>query len=373
MPQPLISHGFEDWLFDQLYLAYLDARRHKRHSKDEHNFEVNDVANIMQLRDDILTHQYKPSRGVAFIVNDPVQREIFAAPFRDRIVHHFLFNMVASWWDQRFIFDSYSCRPGKGTLFGVQRLQRHIRSVTQGGTHKAYVIKGDLQGYFMSLSRKRVYERVAWGLEQQFPDPKLAWKKDLIDYLWREIIFDDPAMNVRIRGSEKDWDGLPKNKSLFNQPPGQGIVIGNLSSQLISNIYLDQLDRFVTFDLGYKHYGRYVDDFYYLVPIEDLSRALKDLWRIKEYLLSLQLTLHPKKIYIQNVDHGVSFLGHIVYPHAIYSSARLKCNFRRALVDIISDQRSPQSFASYLGYFKHTKSKKFLCESIEEIGGRYQF
>ena len=118
--------AIDEWLFRQLHRAYLDARKNKRHTADEQRFEANDIENLIRLKDDIICHRYKPSRGVAFIVFDPVQREIFAAPFRDRVVHHFLYNLVAEWWDRRFIYDSYSCRVGKGSLLGARRLQKRI-------------------------------------------------------------------------------------------------------------------------------------------------------------------------------------------------------------------------------------------------------
>lgn len=282
-----------EWLLNELFVAYLAARQHKRSTKDEHIFELNAMQNLVMLRDDIMARRYKPSRGVAFIISKPVIREIFAAPFRDRVVHHFLYNQVAEWWDKRFIYDSYSCRVGKGTLFGIQRLQKHMRQVTQMGTREAYVIKLDLQGYFMSLPRQGIYDRVCWGLERQY-DKEHKWLKWLVQYLWHEVIFDDPIKGVRIRGSVHDWDVLPDNKSLFCQPPGKGIVIGNLSSQLISNIYLDQLDRYVKYELGYKHYGRYVDDFYMIVLKEDLAQAMRDVVKINDFLHGLELTLHPK-------------------------------------------------------------------------------
>ena len=363
----------EDWLFDQLFIAYIEARKHKRHTRDEHAFEMNDIENIMLLRDDILNHNYKPSRGVAFIIHDPVQREIFAAPFRDRLVHHFLYNMVAEWWDRRFIYDSYSCRKGKGTLMGVKRMQQHMRQVTETGKYEAYAIKMDLQGYFMSLPRKLIYERVCWGLERQFVDPKMAWLKDLLSYLWQEIIFDDPIRNVKIRGTDKDWDGLPSNKSLFCQPPGQGIVIGNLSSQLISNIYLDQLDRYMRFELGYKHYGRYVDDFYYIVRKEDLPKALEDVLRIKDFLINIKLTLHPKKQYIQNVQRGVPFLGCIVYPNAIHPGKRMKGHFYDAMMRYAMGDNELESITSYLGYLKHVRGKKLAGKIFELAGSEYNY
>ncbi|MBR1802012.1 RNA-directed DNA polymerase [Candidatus Saccharibacteria bacterium] len=361
-----------EWLLHELYIAYLEARKNKRGTSDEHTFELNAMQNLVMLRDDIINHRYKPGRGIAFIIYDPVMREIFAAPFRDRVVHHFLYNQNAKWWDERFIYDSYSCRVGKGTLFGVKRMQKHVRQVSRNGTRKAYVLKFDIQGYFMSLSRKRIFERVCWGLERQY-DAKHEWLKNLVRGLWAEVIFDDPTKGVRIRGSMKEWDGLPDNKSLFCQPPGQGIVIGNLSSQLVSNIYLDQLDRFVTFELGWKHYGRYVDDFYLVVTEEEFKRALSDVPKISEFLISIGLTLHPRKRYIQEVSHGTPFLGMVVYPYMIVPGRRFKNNFHHAAMEYTMGFLDDDSMISYLGYMKNVNGKKICKKMFDLAGFEYRF
>lgn len=356
-----------EWLLEKLYFAYLEARKNKRSTTDEHRFELNAMENIVILRDDILNRRYKPTRGIAFITHDPVTREIFAAPFRDRIVHHFLFNMVAEWWDKRFIYDSYSCRKEKGTLFAIKRLQHHINSVSRNGTRKAYVIKLDIQGYFMSLPRKKIYERISWGIDLQYVGEEREWLRKLLKYLWREIVFDDPTFKVKRKGSIHEWDDL------FCQPPGQGIVIGNLSSQLISNIYLDQLDRYVTMTLGYKHYGRYVDDFYVVVSAEELKKALKDIEKISEFLKGIGLVLHPKKRYIQEVKHGTAFMGAIVYPYAIIPGKRIKNRSYKALWKYQIGFGSEESVVSYLGHLKHMKHKKFLRKAFEAFGDEYRF
>ena len=128
----LSSGEVEQWLEEQLLVAYFDARKGKRCTEDEHKFEVNYLDNLMILKDDILNRCYHPSPGTAFVVDRPVKREIFAAPFRDRVVHHFLYNMVADWWDRRMYYASASCRVNKGTLFAVRQLERQVKSITQG-------------------------------------------------------------------------------------------------------------------------------------------------------------------------------------------------------------------------------------------------
>ncbi len=366
-----LDYNFNEWLLHKLEEAFFEARKGKRRTKDEYRFEAYWLDNLINLRDDIIYRRYKPSRGIAFITHRPVIREIFAAPFRDRIIHHFLFNMCADWWDRRFIYDSYSCRKGKGTLFGIQRLEHHIRSVSQNYKKPAYVIKLDIQGYFMSLPRIELYKKIKWGLEQQYAGD--APRRDLLLYLWREIIFDDPIKDVKRRGSPKAWDKLPKNKSLFWQPPGQGIVIGNLSSQLLSNIYLDQLDRYVKYELGYKHYGRYVDDFYIVVGQGEFEQAKRDIEKIRKFLKGIKLTLHPKKVYIQEVKKGVGFLGVVIYPYHTVMGKRFKDHFYEASAKVGMGKNDIESVVSYLGHSKHFAAKKLASRVFERMGWRYEF
>lgn len=362
----MIEGNLKDWLDAELYRAYLDARKSKRRTSDEHRFELNVFSNLRQLREDIISRYYAPGRSIAFIIHDPVMREIFAAPFRDRVVHHFLFNMVYDWWDKRLIYDSYSCRKGKGTLFGIKRLQAQMRQASRNYTQETMVVKLDLQGYFMSLPRRKVYERIRWGLERQFANDERLMQ--LLDFLWRQVIFDDPTRGARIKGRRSDWVGLPDSKSLFKQPIGQGIVIGNLSSQLISNIYLDQLDRYVRYELGYKHYGRYVDDFYILVAANQMERMREDIERIRSYLFSIGLVLHPKKRYIQNIRKGVEFLGVVVYPHCLAPSVRLRRGLRQAVELYLRGEGDEEKLISYLGHLRHYNSDKVIAKSLAVLG-----
>lgn len=379
-----MSENFSQYLYQELSNAYETARLGKRRTVDEHKFEINDVASILELRRQLLTYSYKPSSGVTFIIHDPVTREIVAAPFSDRIVHHFLFNHCADWWDRRFLPDSYSCRKGKGTLYGQQRLARHIQIASENYTRPVKVMKLDIQGYFMSLNRKRLYRRVRWGLERQFNDPvrddnfncirclpcdrqKLF---NLLDFTWRQVIFDEPMENIKIRGRSSDWDTLPANKSLFRQPPGQGIVIGNLTSQLLSNIYLDQLDRFIFFDLGYEHYGRYVDDFYIVIPEDRSDQLLRDVGLIECFLKEkLGLVLHPKKRYFQDARKGVPFVGAIVYPRHIIPSHRFCRNFRRAAYKLATTgEGGIEGLVARMGSVSHINHRKYFRQIFDELG-----
>ena len=371
--------GFDKWLLLALTKAFTAARKGKLGTYDEHSFELHWMQNLVYLRDSILERTYEPSASVAFVIFDPMVREIFAAPFRDRIVHHFLYEMQAGWWDRRFIKNSYSCREGKGTLYGIKQAQRMMWRVTQNGTKKAYIVKLDIKGYFMHLQRQKLYDRVKWGLDRQFADVmsneygrKLYY---LCDFLWQQVLFDDPIKKTWRRGPLANWNAniLPPEKSLYCQPPEQGIVIGNLTSQLVSNIFLDLLDRFVTVELGYKWYGRYVDDFFIMVPKEDLARLKGDVVKIEVFLREkLGLVLHPKKRYCQSVYKGMSFLGARIYPCCLYPSDRLQKNFLVAAYDVTHGFREIESIVSYLGLMKHLNSQDFNFRVFEKVGWRYR-
>ena len=355
-----------------LYESFLMARRGKLNTNNEFKFEMFWFENLEQLKEDIIARRYKPSRSKAFIISNPVYREIFAAPFRDRVVHHLLYAIVAPWWDKRFIPDATSCRNDKGTDYAVARLQRFMRKASLNGQREAYVIKGDISGYFMSLRRKLLYEKIIWGLERQFSDR--GWLYDLCAYLWKEIIFDDPIEDVRIAGKITDWKVLPLNKSLFNQPEGQGIVIGNLTSQLLSNVFMNNFDWYMKKRLGFEYYGRYVDDFFIVVTKENLSRAQKAMkGEVPEFLSNMGLTLHPKKQYLQKVEKGCPFLGKMVYLNALLPGRRYKVNMKKAMIDFASGYGDIETVISYIGMAKNMSAKKLLDNTFERVGWKYRY
>ena len=362
----------ENQLYLLLYYSYLEARKGgKRKTHDEHLFEINAHKNLVNLQKDIIQKTYTPSRSAAHIIKNPVIREIFAAPFRDRIVHHLIFNAVYEWWDNHFIYDSYSCRLEKGVLFGIKRLGHHIRSVSNQYGHPAYVLKLDIQGYFMSLPRQKLYGRAIWGLKQQYKGNTNSTEYKLIKFLWHKVIFDDPVKGAIKKGQLTDWDLLPHTKSLFFQPRGHGIVIGNLTSQLLSNIYLDQLDRFVTQTLGYKHYGRYVDDFYIVVDESKLPQLKRDVRAIENYLKSIGLTLHPKKRLLRRADQGIPFLGAIINVHHTIPGYRLTNNMERAFREVTNGNRDITTVPSYLGHAMHINSYNAVRKAFENVGWDY--
>ena len=355
-----------EWLIEKLYEAFAQARKGKLDTVNEQRFEENRDVELVRLADDILHETYVPSRSVAFIVTEPTPREIFAASFRDRVVHHFLVQQNGHFWDKRLSPRSFSCREGKGALYGIRHLRRDMQRATNYWKDEAWVMKIDIQGYFMSLSREYLFERVSWGLERQFPAGGFVY--DVCEFLWDKVVFDDPLDGVKLKGSASDWDVLPPSKSMFNSAPGKGIVIGNLTSQWVSNMALDPLDRFVRIELGRAWYGRYVDDAYFVARSKEELLELRA--KVTAFITDMGLIVHPKKLYLQPVSKGVPFLGVVVYPGRTVLGKRTCRNMRQLRRDIdrggLSQARA-ESVRVYQGLATHYDYQRTL-ERI--FGGR---
>lgn len=347
---------------EEVFQAYFDCRKNKRNTANALAFEVDYENKLVQLCEDINNGTYKIGRSIAFIVDKPVKREIFAADFRDRVLHHLVIGKLNHLFEKQFIFDSYSCRVGKGTHFGIGRIDRFIRQCSANYTKDCYILKLDLHGFFMSINKPILFTKLVKFINEKYQ----ATDKDLLIKLCKKVIFNDPTKNCIIKGNKSEWNALPPNKSLFYSKPNCGLPIGNLTSQVFANFYMDSFDHFVKHDLKIRYYGRYVDDF--VIVHEDKEYLKKVILRLSEYLQTeLQVTIHPKKIYLQHYSKGVKFLGAVILPNRIYIANRTKGNFYNAIENqnqIAQDHKPTKedkadflsSMNSYLGIMKHYKS-----------------
>jgi len=296
----------------ELFQAYFDARKNKRNTLNQLAFELELEKNLFALYDEIVNRCYVPRRSMAFVINRPVKREIFCADFRDRVIHHLLFNYLNPVLDARFINDSYSCRVGRGIHYGQRRLARAMRACSDNYKEEAWILKLDIQGYFMEMNRQLLYDKLCRHMKK--PSPR--WEGTdmrLVDYLVRQVVFNNPVQGCMVRGSVKDWEGLPPSKSLFHSPAGCGLPIGNLTSQLFSNVYLHDFDTWMKYNRKLEFYGRYVDDFYVVHRDKEFLVRLTE--EVRDYLRREEkLTLHPRKFYLQRVEKGVMYLGIVIKP-----------------------------------------------------------
>lgn len=289
-------------LFSELVQAYFDCRKNKRNTPSALAFEQNLERNLIQLHEDLSNGTYTPGKSICFVVTRPKAREVWAADFRDRIVHHLLYNRVAPRFYASFIADSCACIPGRGTLYASNRLASKIRSASQNWSKPTYYLKCDLANFFVSID-KRVLQK---QLDQRINEP--FWRQ-----LTHTILWHDPRKHVEIRGEKELLAKVPPHKRLTEQPAHLGLPIGNLSSQFFANVYLNALDQYIKHQIGARHYIRYVDDFVLLHDSADwLNAALAD---ISAWLpATLGARLNDSKTILQPVARGVDFVGHVIRP-----------------------------------------------------------
>ena len=348
-------------LLADIFAAYYRARANKRNTASQMKFEAALSRNLVRLYESIRDRIYTPDRSICFIIHDPVQREVFAAAFRDRVVHHYLYEKLEPLFEPAFIHDSYSCRKGKGTLFGIERLEHHIRSCSDNFHRPCYALKLDIKGYFMSIDRNILYSIVLERIDRHAAAGSLpdGFDYDTVVFLLHRTIFNDPTKGCRMRGGWDDWKGLPASKSLFKAKPGCGLPIGNLTSQLFSNVYLNELDQFVKRELGFRHYGRYVDDFY--IIDESYERLESAIPIIEDFLQTrLNLNLNKRKIHLNPVEQGVRFLGAVIAPSGRFLRAGKIHRIQRKLEETVCCESNPyqresvaNSYRAHLSHFSN--------------------
>lgn len=288
--------------YANIYARYRQCRRRKRRTVNALLFEQELEQNIMQLSHELLRGAYQPRPALAFLIQKPKQREIFAADFYDRVVHHILVAELEPLWEKRFIYDSYACRLAKGNLAAVQRLQRFARQATRNNTNMAYYLQLDIKSYFTSIDRNILFDRLCkTGMQPMLRD------------IAQKIIYQNITADCRIKNARRsDFMALPARKTLFRAPEHKGLPIGNLTSQFFGNVYLDALDQFVKHRLKVRWYVRYCDDFVLLGDSEQqLQMWRKEVQQFLAHALDVQLRDDYR---LARVSNGIDFLGYIVRP-----------------------------------------------------------
>jgi len=294
----------DPYAFATLFRCYRECRRNKRNTLNALAFEVDAEANLLRLQRELREHRYRPGRSVCFLTDGPKPREVFAADFRDRIVHHVLVGRHLPVCEPRFIHDSFACRAGKGTLAASDRLTTFLRQVSANGRRPAWALKLDVASFFASIDKQVLYDILA----QHVADPEVCW-------LTRVVLFHDPTRDYVFRSRRRGEPppghpgyAVAPRKSLFGTDNRRGLPIGNLTSQVWANVYLDGLDQFVKPVLRCRWYLRYVDD---LVLLAEDPAPLRD-WRaqIEQFLATqLKLGLRPPRSEPTPIARGVTFVG----------------------------------------------------------------
>jgi RNA-directed DNA polymerase len=325
-----------DLSFSDMLAGWLDCRRTKRNTATARAFEDRVEDNLVELLEELLAGTYRPGPSICFAIRRPKRREVWAAGFRDRVVHHILHRRIAARFERTFIADSCACIEGRGTLYAARRLEAKVRSLSGNWSRRVYYLKCDVANFFPSIDKNRLGRLLAAGIREPF------WRA-----LALRILHHDPRPGAELRGDPTILAAIPSAKSLFGRPAHLGLPIGNLPSQFGANVYLNELDQFVKHRLRAPHYVRYVDDFVLL----DESPARLNAWRaaIESFLPErLGLQLNPVKTILQPVERGVDFVGHLLKPHRRILRRR---TLRDALTRLagMPEAEVPAAANSYLG------------------------
>lgn len=334
--------------FENLFGAFRKASKGKRAKAAVATFEVNLEKELLQLEKELRHKTYQPGPYRSFYIHDPKKRLISAAPFRDRVVHHAVCNIIEPLFERTFIYDSYANRKGKGTHKAIERYQHYARQYK-------YVLKCDIRKFFPSIDHAILKQELRWKIAC----PDTLWLLDLI---------------IDASNPQEPHAPLFPGDDLFTpQQRRRGLPIGNLTSQFWANVYMNRLDHFVKEELRVPGYIRYVDDF---VLFHNSANALAEYRQeVQHYLVRLRLLAHPNKTHIHATQRGVPFLGFQVYPYYRVLQKGKTHRFRRYLHLLLGEYKSgilpalslEQSLNSWLGHIRFGQSRRLERHVMSKI------
>ncbi len=323
-------HTYDDIIsVDNLLIAWREFLNGKRKREDIAKFCLHLTDNIFSIHRELKQKTYKHGTYFAFKISDPKQRDIHKASVRDRLLHHALYRILYPYFDKKFISDSYSCRRDKGTHKAIDQFSKYGRKASRNDARTAWVLKCDIKKFFANIDHTILKKT----LEKNIKDENILW-------LLSQII---------------DSFHADKNSQV-------GLPLGNLTSQLFINIYMNEFDQFVKHKLKVKYYIRYADDF--VIMSENRNHLESQIPEISEFLDNrLKLSLHPNKLFIKTLASGIDFLGWINFPH----HRVLRTSTKRRMFNRLEQKRTDESIASYLGLLKHGNTYKLVRKISDKI------
>lgn len=314
--------------FDNLYQAFLEAKRGKRYRRDVMRYAINVEENLVNLQNHLIWKTWQPGKQREFVVKEPKLRLIQAPPFADRVVHHAMVRVVNPIFERKFITDSFACRVDKGTQRAVFRVQHFIQVAKRNWGDGIYVLKADISKYFASIRHDILLNEI----EHTISDPDVLW-------LWRQ------ATNA------------------YGHDDGVGVPVGALTSQLDANILLNRLDHIAKDDMGLKYYARYMDDFIVVLP--NKAEAVRVMRALEDVVNSLGLSLNPKTA-IHPWQRGLDFCGYRIWPTHILprkrNVKRARATFRQLTTQYrygkVDQKQVRQRVMSFLAYTKHCNAHR---------------
>ncbi len=346
--------------FSTIYRAYMACRKNKRNTFNQLAFESNLIENLWNLQGELSTYRYKIGRSLCFLTTSPKLREVFAADFRDRVVHHVLVHELEPLFERKFIHDVYNNRKEKGIHLAQKQAQRYMRQTPNG-----FYLQLDIKGFFYHLDKEILFEKIKKEVIESTLDVSS------ILYLSRKILFHDPTQDYVFKGDKRKLALLPEHKTLFKIPKRRGLPIGNLTSQFFANVYMNDFDNFVKRGLKVKRYIRYVDDFVLFSQSKEQLKAWKAeiqryLWEKLGLILRSDTKLKPH-------SEGLDFLGYIIRPDYTLVRQRVVNNYKYKKAKYLKEyeaQRGKMGLAqikqflsvqaSFVSHAKHANSYNLM-------------
>jgi len=283
--------------------------------------------NMIDLHNDLASKTYKHGFYYAFKINDPKTRDIHKASVRDRVLHHAIFRILYPYFEKKFIFDSYSCQVNKGTHKAIYRFRQLSRKVSANNTKSCWVLKCDIKKFFANIDHE-VLKDILW---KYIEDKDILWLLGVV-------------INS-FRAGDKVKVGLP---------------LGNVTSQLLINVYMNEFDHFVKRKLKVKYYIRYCDDF--VVLHQDKPYLENLIPQLSKFLGSeLKLSLHSDKVFIKKLSSGIDFLGWVHFHH----HRILRTATKRRMFKKLKENKTQETVNSYLGLLKHGNTYKITQMILE--------
>lgn len=374
--------GFKEAI-KAVYEAYLDCKRGKMSSPYTIAYIEIAVDDLPRLAYEIYTVIYKPTVSICFLVKYPKLREVFAADFRDRIVHHWIIIRLEPLFERRFQQMgniSFNCRKGFGTLAAVKAAEKGMREVSDNYTRQAWVFKGDLISFFMSIRRDLLWYLLERFIRRHYD----GGDKEVLLRTVKTVVYHHPEDDCIINGDPAEWRNLPKNKSMFTIDRNLGGPIGNHTTQQFANFYLSILfDIWLLFLMRGANFRiiRFVDDF--LIICDDKGKILEVVHKLVMIVSHYGLHIHKNKRYLQPVSHGVLFVGGYIKPRRTYVSSRTIGRFQERVFGFRKQldenkkltyydlERIEQVINSYLGFCVHHQSYQIRKENIINLGDNF--
>lgn len=378
-----VAYGRFKEAIKAVYEAYLDCKRGKMSSPYTIAYIEIAVDDLPRLAYEIYTEIYKPTVSICFLVKYPKLREVFAADFRDRIVHHWIIIRLEPLFERRFQQMgniSFNCRKGFGTLAAVKAAEKGMREVSNNYTKKAWVFKGDLVSFFMSIRRDLLWYLLERLIRRHYD----GGDKEVLLRTVKTVVYHHPEDDCIINGKPDEWRNLPKNKSMFTIDRNLGGPIGNHTTQQFANFYLSILfDTWLLFLMRGANFKiiRFVDDF--LIICDDKRKIIEAVPKLVMAVSHYGLHIHKNKRYLQPVSHGVLFVGGYIKPRRTYVSSRTIGRFQERVFGFRKHldenknltyydlERIEQVINSYLGFCVHHKSYMIRKECIVGLGDNF--